>query len=130
MEEIKKDTGFAITGEDTPFYFWKKEAVERISHIIPNSKLIVIFRNPVDRAYSNYYLAVITGNEELSFNKFTLLEDVVKQLAEANVNYATSQQALNKEQSELNRDLGDGIKMLGDNLAEVIKFLQKIGGNN
>ena len=28
MEEIKKDTGFAITGEDTPFYFWKKEAVE------------------------------------------------------------------------------------------------------
>ena len=67
MEEIKKDTGFAITGEDTPFYFWKKEAVERISHIIPNSKLIVIFRNPVDRAYSNYNLAVRTGNEELSF---------------------------------------------------------------
>ena len=50
--------------------------------------------------------------------------------AEANVNYATSQQALNKEQSALNKDLGEGIKMLGDNLAEVIKFLQKIGGNN
>ena len=62
--------------------------------------------------------------------KLSTLEDVVRQLAEANVNYATSQQELNKEQSELNRDLGEGIKMLGDNLAEVIKFLQKIGGNN
>ena len=62
--------------------------------------------------------------------KLSTLEDVVRQLAEANVNYATSQQELNKEQSELNRDLGEGIKMLGDNLAEVIRFLQKIGGNN
>ena len=62
--------------------------------------------------------------------KLSTLEDVVRQLSEANVNYATSQQELNKEQSELNRDLGEGIKMLGDNLAEVIKFLQKIGGNN
>ena len=62
--------------------------------------------------------------------KLSTLEDVVRQLAEANVNYATRQQELNKEQSELNRDLGEGIKMLGDNLAEVIKFLQKIGGNN
>jgi hypothetical protein len=62
--------------------------------------------------------------------KLSTLESVVRQLAEANVNYATSQQNLNKEQSELNRDLGEGIKMLGDNLAEVIQFLQKIGGNN
>ena len=62
--------------------------------------------------------------------KLSTLEDVVRQLAEVNVNYATNQQELNKEQSALNKDLGDGIKMLGDNLAEVIKFLQKIGGNN
>ena len=62
--------------------------------------------------------------------KLSTLEEVVKQLAEANVNYATSQQELNKEQSALNKDLGEGIKMLGDNLAEVIQFLQKIGGNN
>ena len=62
--------------------------------------------------------------------KLSTLEEVVKKLAEANVNYATSQQELNKEQSALNKDLGEGIKMLGDNLAEVIKFLQKKGGNN
>ena len=62
--------------------------------------------------------------------KLSLLEDVVKQLAEANVNYATSQQELNKQQASLNKDLGEGIKMLGDNLALVIKFIQKLGGNN
>jgi hypothetical protein len=62
--------------------------------------------------------------------KLSTLEDVVRQLAEANVNYATSQQELNKEQSALNKDLGEGIKMLGENLAQVIEFLQKIGGNN
>ena len=62
--------------------------------------------------------------------KLSTLEDVVRQLAEANVNYATSQQDLNKEQSALNKDLGQGIKMLGENLAQVIEFLQKIGGSN
>ena len=62
--------------------------------------------------------------------KLSTLEDVVKQLAKANVNYATSQQELNKEQSALNKDLGQGIKILGDKHAEVIKYLQKLGGNN
>ena len=62
--------------------------------------------------------------------KLSLLEDVVKQLAEANVNYATSQQELNKEQSLLNKDLGEGIKTLGNSMSDIIQFLQKIGGNN
>ena len=62
--------------------------------------------------------------------KLTTLEDVVRQLAEANVTYATSQQALNKEQSELNKDLGEGIKMLGNSMSDIIQFLQKIGGSN
>ena len=79
----------------------------------------------MDRDFQKVLQALTAFDKKLS-----TLENVVKQLAEANVNYATSQQELNKEQSELNRDLGDGIKMLGDNLAEVIKFLQKIGGKN
>ena len=68
MKRVKKETNFAITGEDTPFYFWKKEAVERIFQDIPNSKIIIIFRNPVDRAYSNYNLGIREVLEEkLSF---------------------------------------------------------------
>lgn len=67
MEKVKNDTKYSITGEDTPFYFWKEEVIERISQTLPGVKLIVIFRNPIDRAYSNYNLAVRTGNEKLSF---------------------------------------------------------------
>ena len=67
MERVKKETNFAITGEDTPFYFWKKEAAERILKDIPNPKIIIIFRNPVDRAYSNYQLGIRKKTETLSF---------------------------------------------------------------
>ena len=79
----------------------------------------------MDRDFQKVLQALTVFDKKLS-----TLEDVVRQLAEANVNYATSQQELNKEQSALNKDLGEGIKMLGDDLAEVIQFLQKIEGNN
>ncbi|MGY5148955.1 MAG: sulfotransferase domain-containing protein [Candidatus Nitrosopumilus sp. bin_68KS] len=66
-KKIESKTGKCITGEDTPFYFWNKKAIERIKNDIPNIKLIVILRNPVDRAYSNYQLGVRSGSESLSF---------------------------------------------------------------
>tara|TARA_B110000014_G_C20119440_1_gene592533 strand:+ start:2255 stop:3097 length:843 start_codon:yes stop_codon:yes gene_type:complete len=69
MNKIKNNTGYAITGEDTPFYFWKKEVVDRIYDILPDIKLIGIFRNPVDRAYSNYNLGVRMNTEQLGFGE-------------------------------------------------------------
>ena len=51
-------------------------------------------------------------------------------MAEATTTYATSQQNLNQGQAELNKELGDGMKLLGQNIQEIIKFLKKIGGNN
>ena len=62
--------------------------------------------------------------------KLSTLENVVKNMAEATTTYATSQQDLNKQQSALNKDLGEGIKMLGNSMSDIIKFLQKLGGNN
>ncbi len=67
MKELEQNSGLAITGEDTPFYFWKKEVVERISEILPNVKLIGIFRNPIDRAYSNYNLGIRKNTEKMTF---------------------------------------------------------------
>jgi hypothetical protein len=61
-----------LTGEDTPFYFWKQNVVDRIHNILPNVKLIIILRNPIDRAYSNYTDRINLGNEPTSF------EEVVK----------------------------------------------------
>lgn len=76
MNDVLKDQICSITGEDTPFYFWKKEAAERIYQILPNIKLILICRNPIDRAYSNYNLAIRNGSEKFSFEN--AIEDEIK----------------------------------------------------
>jgi hypothetical protein len=43
-----------ITGEASPYYLFHPHAARRASTVIPNAKLIVLLRNPVDRAYSHY----------------------------------------------------------------------------
>ncbi len=54
IEDVRRKEGTAITGEDTPFYFWNPVAAKRIQKLLPNIKLITILRNPIDRAYSEY----------------------------------------------------------------------------
>lgn len=43
-----------ITGEASPYYLFHPHASRRASTVIPDAKLIVLLRNPVDRAYSHY----------------------------------------------------------------------------
>ena len=69
IEDVKQKEGTAITGEDTPFYFWKSDVIDRIHEVIPECKLIAILRNPIDRAYSNYQIGVKYGSENLSFEE-------------------------------------------------------------
>lgn len=54
-------------GETSPLYLYSPKAVERIKHYIPQAKLIVVLRNPVERAYSCYTHLVREGYEPLSF---------------------------------------------------------------
>lgn len=56
-----------ITGEATPYYMFHPHAAKRIAQILPQVKLIVLLRNPVDRAYSHYSMQVQKGRENLSF---------------------------------------------------------------
>jgi Sulfotransferase domain len=42
-----------VAGEVCPYFAWP-EAPERIAQVIPNCKIIVILRDPVDRTYSHY----------------------------------------------------------------------------
>lgn len=42
--------------EATPFYLASRDACLRMSKTIPNVKLIILLRNPVDRAYSEYQM--------------------------------------------------------------------------
>lgn len=58
-----------ITGEATPEYFFHPHAPERIHKTIPDVRLIVMLRNPVDRAYSHYNHSVRHNIENLSFEE-------------------------------------------------------------
>ena len=82
---VKYNKKFAITGEDTPFYIWSPLVAKRILKILPNIKLIVLFRNPVDRAYSNYHLTIREGNENLSFEDAIQVE--LKNLENTNIEF-------------------------------------------
>ena len=42
-------------GEATPTYLYRERALKRMAALVPDAKLIVIMRNPVDRAYSHYW---------------------------------------------------------------------------
>lgn len=57
------------SGEASPNYLFDPRPPDRIKKIIPHVKLIVLLRNPVDRAYSSYQMAFRRGREKLSFAK-------------------------------------------------------------
>lgn len=49
--------------EATPHYSFYEPAAQRIAGLLPKSKLILLLRNPVDRAYSHYQMAKSEGYE-------------------------------------------------------------------
>jgi len=44
----------ALRGESTPFYLYRRDAQQRIKTLIPAARLIVVLRDPVERAHSNW----------------------------------------------------------------------------
>jgi Sulfotransferase family len=43
-----------LRGESTPFYLYRADAQPRIRELIPTARLIVVLRDPVERAHSNW----------------------------------------------------------------------------
>jgi len=58
-----------ISGESSPHYYIFPEAARRISHDLPETRLIMLLRNPIDRAYSHYQHEVALGYEKDSFEE-------------------------------------------------------------
>ncbi len=56
-----------ITGEASPYYLYYPLAPDRIYSTVPDVKIIIMLRNPVDRAYSHYFHEKRLGEERLSF---------------------------------------------------------------
>ena len=53
----------ALCGESTPFYLYDRAAQQRIRDLIPSARLIVILRDPVERAHSNWAHLWSAGRE-------------------------------------------------------------------
>lgn len=56
-------------GETSPLYLYSEKAADGIRETLPDAKLIVILRNPVDRAFSSYTHLLREGFESLSFEQ-------------------------------------------------------------
>ncbi len=54
-----------ITGEASPYYLFHPHAPRRIAKMLPQVKLVMLLRNPVNRAYSHYYHELADGYETL-----------------------------------------------------------------
>src|SRR6185312_13258232 len=53
-----------LTGEGSPSYIWQRYPVpERMVRLIPEAKLIVSLRDPVERAYSQFHMRRRDGYE-------------------------------------------------------------------
>ena len=60
-----RDGGSWITGEATPAYLYYPETAQRIHALLPRVRLIVLLRNPTDRAISHYFHMQRQGREKL-----------------------------------------------------------------
>ena len=58
---------FGVAGECTPSYIYWKPAMERIWNYNPKIKLLILLRNPVDRAFAHWNMQRFKGREPLDF---------------------------------------------------------------
>jgi hypothetical protein len=56
-----------IAGECTPSYLYWKPAAERIWKYNPDIRLLVLLRNPIDRAFAHWNMQRFKGREPLDF---------------------------------------------------------------
>jgi hypothetical protein len=61
----RRRAGAGIAGESSPYYLFHPAAAARIRETAPDTRLIAVLREPVSRAYSNYWDRVVVGTEDL-----------------------------------------------------------------
>lgn len=58
---IKSKTNFFMTYDVTPSYVRRPWIARRMKKLFPNSKFIIVLRNPIDKTYSHYHLSAKSG---------------------------------------------------------------------
>jgi len=68
------DDSIKVLGEKGTSYIEHPDASDRIKSFYPNAKIIVLLRNPVERAISNYFFSYENGLETRSIEEVFLLD--------------------------------------------------------
>jgi sulfotransferase family protein len=63
-----------IRGESSPLYLWDASTPQRIRRVSPNAKIVIMLRDPVERAFSHYLMDVEQGGQTRSFLEAIQLE--------------------------------------------------------
>ena len=71
---FERSPSYSTAGEASPEYFHYECVPRRIAETLPDAKIIVLLRNPVDRAYSGYWHSVREAGERLTFEEAIEIE--------------------------------------------------------
>lgn len=66
FEEVSNEKAI---GEASTSYLYSTEAAQNILHYQPGAKIIAILRNPIERAFSHYQMALRYGHTDLDFGE-------------------------------------------------------------
>ena len=69
LKLFKGVTDEIAIGEASPLYLWDPKAPKLIHETVPDAKIIMILRDPVERSYSHYLLVVGFGYQTLPFRE-------------------------------------------------------------
>jgi hypothetical protein len=70
---LQREAG-TITGEGSPYYLFHPLVPARVRQVVPAARLLVVLRDPVERAYSHYQHEKRKGREPLSFEEAVAAE--------------------------------------------------------
>lgn len=74
QEQFAGVSGETAVGEATATYLYDPRAIPRMAALLPEINLIAILRNPIDRAYSHYWLRRARGKEAREFEEVVAAE--------------------------------------------------------
>ena len=81
VDEYRRDfAGWShqhAVGEATPNYLYHREAMQRLATVLPDARILLSLRHPVDRAYSHYWARRSRGIETRGFAEVIATEPEV-----------------------------------------------------
>ena len=90
-------------GEVTPYYLFHPEVPQRVHALLPKARLIVLLRDPVERALSQYFHSRRLGFEPLPLEQALAVEPERLQSAPAALRAADGKHKSHQEHSYLSR---------------------------